>query len=246
MLESTEIDDGDVVWRFDGDFLMSRWACVWERGDCQGILDHPAPELRQGCCSVGARIEDDDEARLVAANVALLDASGFQNHALAASGVFEPDGTNTRVVDGACIFFNRPGFAGGEGCALHLAAIAHGESPIDWKPSVCWRLPLAIDWDQDPFGRSVATVRRWGRRDWGGGGRTMAWCCTEEPATFLASTPLVDRMADELTEIVGAEVVVELRGRLGLGLLVDGHGDTGGADVDATTADQAPEDEVGP
>ena len=55
---------------------------------------------------------------------------------------FRPGPRNTRVVDGACIFLNRTGFAGGAGCALHLAAFDAGESPIDFKPSVCWQLPI--------------------------------------------------------------------------------------------------------
>src|SRR5918994_2179629 len=62
-------------------------------------------------------------------------------------GVFGNDErTNTRVVGGACIFLNRPGFAGGAGCALHLAAMDAGEPPIEWKPSVCWQLPVRVDW----------------------------------------------------------------------------------------------------
>ena len=32
----------------------------------------------------------------------------------------EPPDRKTRIVDGACIFLNRPGFPGGRGCALVL------------------------------------------------------------------------------------------------------------------------------
>ena len=42
-------------WSFDADFLRSNWQCIWGRG-CQGILDHPAEHLGQGCCSVGAEL----------------------------------------------------------------------------------------------------------------------------------------------------------------------------------------------
>jgi hypothetical protein len=79
-------------------------------------------------------------------------------------------------VEGACIFLNRPGFAGGEGCALHLGALAEGDSPIDWKPSVCWQLPIKVDWVDRGDGGEVATVRRWARGDWGEIGEEMAWC----------------------------------------------------------------------
>ena len=51
---TTDIVDGAVTWRFDDAFLTSNWTCIWGRG-CLGILDEPAPELGQGCCSVGAR-----------------------------------------------------------------------------------------------------------------------------------------------------------------------------------------------
>jgi len=39
-------------------------------------------------------------------------------------GVFaDATRSNTRVIDKTCIFLNRPGFEGGAGCALHLAAL---------------------------------------------------------------------------------------------------------------------------
>ena len=38
-----EIVDGEVLWRFDTDFLRSNWTCIWGRG-CKGILDHPAED----------------------------------------------------------------------------------------------------------------------------------------------------------------------------------------------------------
>ncbi len=70
----------------------------------------------------------------------------WQFHRRAKRGGFldtEDGATVTRLVDGACIFLNRPGFAGGPGCALHVAALDAGERPLDWKPDVCWQLPAA-------------------------------------------------------------------------------------------------------
>ena len=143
-----EIDDGEVVWRFDTAFLRSNWTCIWGRG-CLGILPEPSPELGHGCCSVGAEFEDEDEARLIGALGATLDPVRFQYHSEAqAGGVFnDASRSGTRVVDGACIFLNRPGFSGGAGCALHLAAFDAGERPQDWKPAVCWQLPIKVDWE---------------------------------------------------------------------------------------------------
>jgi len=213
-----EIVDGDVTWRFDTEFLRSRWTCIWGRG-CLGILDEPAEHLQQGCCSIGAELADEDEAMLLSAMAALLDESVFQHHADAvAGGIFGEavDPRNTRIVDGACIFFNHPGFAGGAGCALHLAALAHDESPIEWKPSVCWQLPIRVDWspDENDGEREIATVRRWSRADWGSEGADMAWCCTEGERAYVGDRPVVESLGEELSAIVGRRVYVELRRRI--------------------------------
>jgi hypothetical protein len=211
-----EVRDGRVTWRFDAGFLRSNWACTFGRG-CLGILDHPAPELGQGCCSVGAELEDEDEARLISALAALLGPELFEHRTEAESGgIFRDERRDaTRLVDGACIFLNRPGFAGGEGCALHLAARAAGELPRDWKPSVCWQLPLRVDWEgAEGEGEEVATVRPWSRRDWGDEGAHMAWCCTEGPLAYVGDRPVVDSLAGELEAMTGTDVYVELRRRL--------------------------------
>lgn len=209
-----EIVDGDVTWRFDTDFLRSRWTCIWGRG-CLGILDEPAEDLNEGCCSIGAELADVDEAMLLSAMAALLDESVFEHHADAVDGgIFDEARTNTRIVDGACIFLNRVGFAGGAGCALHLAARARGESPVDWKPSVCWQLPIRVDWAPDGDEREVATVRRWSRADWGDEGADMAWCCTEGERAYVGDRPVVESLGEELEAIVGSAVYVELRRRL--------------------------------
>jgi hypothetical protein len=213
--DDPEIVDGDVTWRFDRQFLTSNWTCIWGRG-CKGILDEPAEHLNQGCCSIGAELTDADEAMTISALAATLDPELFQHHsAVDIDDVFnDTTRTNTKVVDGACIFLNRPGFAGGEGCALHLAAQRAGESPTGWKPSVCWQLPIKVDWDVQPDGTEIATVRRWARRDWGDEGESMHWCCTEGPEAYVGPQSVVDSLADELIEVLGEPVYVELRRRL--------------------------------
>jgi hypothetical protein len=210
-----EINDRDTVWRFDRSFLLSNWTCIWGRG-CLGILDEPAEHLGQGCCSVGAEFGDEEEARTISALAATLAPTRFEHHAEAGDGGIFSDETRTqtRIVDGACIFLNRPGFAGGAGCALHLEAIALGESPTEWKPSVCWQLPIKVDWEPADDGTEVATVRGWTRGDWGEEGETMAWCCTEGTRAYVGDTPVIDSLAEELQAIVGTEVYVELRRRL--------------------------------
>ena len=159
--------------RFGGSsasFLESNWTCLWGRG-CKGILDHPAEELQQGCCSVGAEMADagrgDDD---LGAGGHAADRTLWQHHDHRdADDVFSSDArSNTKIVDGACIFLNRPGFAGGVGCALHIAADAAGESPTDWKPSVCWQLPIRVDWQVHRRHRArdgaPLVARRLGRR----------------------------------------------------------------------------------
>lgn len=210
-----EIHDEGTLWRFERDFLESRWVCLWGRG-CLGIGPEPAAHLGLGCCSVGAELCDVDEARLIAALAATLDPGRFERHAEAREGGIFGDNTrrHTRVVDGACIFLNRPGFAGGAGCALHLEAIAAGESPIDWKPSVCWQLPIRVDWVAGTDDTEVATVRRWTRRDWGEEGEEMAWCCTEGSLAYVGDRPVIDSLGAELEAIVGTGVYLELRRRI--------------------------------
>ena len=210
-----EIDAGDTIWRFDREFLTSNWTCIWGRG-CLGILPEPAEHLGQGCCSIGADLGDHDEAMMVSALAATLAPEQFEQHdAAQRGGIFvDEQRTHTRVVDGACIFFNRPGFEGGAGCALHLAALEAGESPTDWKPSVCWQLPVKVDWVQGKGETEVATVRRWSRTDWGEEGKTMAWCCTEGERAYQGEHRVLESLAEELEAIVGTDVYVELTRRL--------------------------------
>jgi len=201
----------NISWRFEPEFLASNWTCIWGQG-CQGILDDPAEELQQGCCSVGAELLDEDEARRVSALAASTNPERFQYAIAAADGVFSDSSRrHTRVIDGACIFLNRPGFEGGEGCALHLLADDDNCSPVDYKPSVCWQLPIKVEWNQDSNGQRVANVRAWQRKDWGAGGTSMAWCCTESQEAYCGDERVVDSLRPELEALVGREVYVELR-----------------------------------
>ncbi len=216
-----EIDEGHTLWRFDPTFLGSNWTCIWGRG-CHGIDTEKAAHLQRGCCSVGAHIDGTDEELNLSATAEALRPELFQYYDEAKTGgIYRDDSrTNTRVVDGACIFLNRPGFIGGAGCALHLAAVAVDESPIDWKPSVCWQLPLHVDWVMRDDGVEVATVRGWVRGDWGDDGDPMAWCCTERASqggtdeAYVGERPVFESLGEELEAIVGTPVYIELSKRL--------------------------------
>jgi hypothetical protein len=195
-------------WTVDVGFLGSRWKCIWGQG-CQGILDEPAESLGHGCCSVGTELLDEEEAMAISAHAALLDADVFQFGEWAAeNGIYEDEHRKrTITVDGACVFLNRPGFAGGEGCALHVQALRDGDRPIDVKPSVCWQLPLIAEHGED----GTARLRRWGRDDRGPDGATMAWCCTEGDNAQAGTQSTADELADELQALVGPEVAVAIR-----------------------------------
>ena len=215
MSEYEEIDAGETIWRFDRSFLNSNWTCIWGKG-CKGIGAVADETLGHGCCSLGAELDGIDEARDLSAAAATIPLHLFQFHAEAASGGVFSDNkySATRVIDGACIFHNRTGFAGGEGCALHLASDHFDESPTEWKPSVCWQLPVKVDWEMRVDNVEVATVRGWTRADWGDHGNKMEWCCTEGTDAYVGESTVVESLRDEITEIVGEAVYVQLRTRL--------------------------------
>lgn len=194
------------TWVFDLTFLVSPWTCIYGRG-CLGVLTGPAPELEQGCCSYGAHFIDEDDEAAVLACAERLTPEQWQHHDLGRRDgvtVRDEEGTiTTRLVDGACVFLNRPGFEGGLGCALHNAALAAGERPLDWKPAVCWQLPLRLEERTDEHGHITSTLREWKRRDWGDGGFEFHWWCTDDPLAFVAHEPVYVTMRDEIVEMVG-------------------------------------------
>jgi hypothetical protein len=208
---SFEDPEEERTWVFDATFLRSGFACIYGCG-CKGILDVPDESHRQGCCSVGAHFVDEEDAENVRVHFARLEPRHMQFHGKATRkgpirhGEPGADGTptiETRMADDACIFLNRPGFDGGVGCALHLAAQEAGERPMDWKPQVCWQVPLRLEHSTDESGHVTSRLREWKRRDWGEGGEDFGWWCTEAPEAFQSSTPLYVSARDEIVELVG-------------------------------------------
>jgi hypothetical protein len=204
---SFEDPDEDRTWVFDLTFLTSPWRCIFGEG-CKGVLTADATELEQGCCSYGAHFVDAaDEANTLAyAERLTADQWQLKDVARRKGG---PTKTNkageikSRVVDGACVFLNRPGFAGGIGCALHRAALDAGERPLDWKPQVCWQLPLRLEEHTDDGGHVTSTLREWKRRDWGEGGFEFHWWCTEDPEAFVDHAAVYQTNRDEIVAMVG-------------------------------------------
>ena len=42
----------------------------------------------------------------------------------------------------------------------------------------------------------------------------MAWCCTEGDRAYVGDRPVIESLSEELSELLGNEVFVELRKRL--------------------------------
>jgi hypothetical protein len=216
--EWVSFDDPDEerTWQFDITFLVSPWTCIFGQG-CQGVLTGPAPELVQGCCSYGAHFTGKKDARNVERVAATLSPDIWQFHKQGRKGVVKklPDGDlGTRMVDGACIFLNRPGFPAGAGCALHKAAEAEGRSHVEFKPEVCWQLPLRREDETAADGRVTSVVRQWDRRHWGEGGDDFHWWCTEDPEAFVGHEPVYLSMRTELETMAGKKVYKLLKNYL--------------------------------
>ncbi|RKN10022.1 hypothetical protein [Streptomyces radicis] len=202
--------DAEQVFRCDLTWLTSRWQCVFGRG-CQGIQ---AGRASDGCCTLGAHFSDEDDERRVAGHAERLTPGSWQFHdeGRSADGWVELDEDGerrTRRFQGACIFLNRPGFAGGEGCALHTLALDEGREPLETKPDVCWQLPVrrTYEWVEQPDGeqRLIVSIGEYDRRGWGPGGHDLHWWCTGAPLAHGAAEPLYVTYRAELTELMGKE-----------------------------------------
>jgi len=204
------VDDGRR-WQIDVTFLTSHWTCIFGQG-CQGVFTEKAPQLVEGCCSYGAHFSDrKDRDLVVRAAKALTDdewqfaKTGRKKGVYAKCGKDEDGKTEwrTRLVDDACIFLNRPGFAAGPGCALHLHAMRTGQHHSDVKPEVCWQLPLRRQDEEQEDGSVVSTLSEFGRDGWGEGGDDFAWWCTEAPEAFVGTDAVYQSMGAELKKMLG-------------------------------------------
>ncbi len=213
-VEFTDPSDPDHILRCDLTWLTSRWTCIFGRG-CPGIY---ASRPDDGCCTHGAHFSDEDDERRVrevstrlGADVWQLRDDGLRR------GVVETDEDGehkTRTVDGACVFMNRPGFAGGAGCALHTYALRAGIHPLRAKPDVCWQLPIRRTYRDvtraDGSTYLEITVGEYQARDWGPGGHDMDWYCTDSPRAHVGGQPVYVSNEAELRELVGDPAYDEL------------------------------------
>lgn len=211
---SFEEPGADRTWIFDVSFFLSRWRCIYGEG-CPGIAVRPAPEKMLGCCTAGVTFNDSAELARVEERAAALGPETWQFRG--PKGKFaridKDGGVSTKLVDGACVFLNRPGFPAGAGCALHLAAVARGESPMTWKPDLCWQLPLWIDSyeDDDWAGHTTLIVRRLEQRHFGD---EAGWWCTDAPEALTGARPAFEDLVPEIEALAGPEVAAALLAHL--------------------------------
>ena len=90
-------------------------------------------------------------------------------------------------------------------------ALEAGERPLDWKPEVCWQLPLRLEESTDDHGHVTSTLREWKRRDWGDGGEDFHWWCTEAPEAFIGRRPVWETCEDELVALSNEATYASLR-----------------------------------
>lgn len=212
-------EDGDT-WLFDLSFFSSNWNCIFGHG-CAGIEHEIDIEGHKGCCSYGAHFADEDDLQRVMSIAAALPAQLWQHHehrpadtddidtlAAALTEVDDDGDRTTLVVDGACVFQNRPDFALGPGCAFHIAAEATGIDPLEWKPEVCWQLPIRVEHHVDDNGAHTHMVRQWERRDWGEAGADLAWWCSEAAEAYSGDQHVARYLRAEVAALAG-EIVAD-------------------------------------
>ncbi len=208
--------DETQVYRCDLTWLTSRWACIFGAG-CRGIY---ADRPDDGCCTLGAHFADEaDEAR-VGRYVRRLRVKDWQHRAEGRDGQWvevDSDGARkTRVVDGACIFLNRPGFAGGQGCALHQLAEREGRPITETKPDVCWQLPVRRQYRTvtrtDDTTYTEVAIEEYGRDGWGPGGQDLDWYCSSNTEAHVSSEPVYRSGRDELVALMGPAAYALLAG----------------------------------
>jgi hypothetical protein len=224
-VEFSDPGDSNTVYRCDLTWLTSRWTCIFGSG-CRGIY---ADRPDDGCCTLGAHFADGDDEKRVGKSVRQLTAEQWQyKKAAKKDGWVELEGPDavaegdeparkTRVVDGACIFLNRPGFPAGSGCALHLLALYEGRPITETKPDVCWQLPLRRQYRSvtrtDETTYTEVTIGEYGRDGWGPGGHDLDWYCTSNTEAHHGREPVYRSSRNELLALMGApayETLVEL------------------------------------
>jgi hypothetical protein len=210
--------DESQVFRCDLTWLTSNWMCIFGQG-CKGIY---ADRPDDGCCTLGAHFSDKDDEKRVKKFVKMLGPEDWQFHpentgADTKSGWVETDDDGERktaVRDGGCIFLNRPGFAAGQGCALHGLALRLDRHPLETKPDVCWQLPIRRTFREvelpDGTSYTEVSIGEYDRRGWGPGGHDLDWYCSGNTEAHVGAEPVYLSNGPELVELMGRKAYDEL------------------------------------
>ncbi|MDO4631543.1 MAG: hypothetical protein Q4A82_04570 [Corynebacterium sp.] len=221
--------DEKHVFSIDLTWLESHYSCSFGTPACRGIsADQPSV----GCCNHGAFLCDETDRDQLFDAVSRMPPRYWQHHTEdIAEFLLTPDVTDiepwlvwdelddedgnpepalkTKIVDGACIFANRPGWPTGAGCALHQWALDADEDLTIVKPEVCWQLPLRRleAWEERADGEEIlrTTITEYERRGWGNGGEDFDWYCTTAPACHANARPLWQTCETELRALMGDE-----------------------------------------
>ena len=210
--------DESQVFRCDLTWLTSNWMCIFGQG-CKGIY---ADRPDDGCCTLGAHFSDKDDEKRVKKFVKMLGPEDWQFHpentgVEGKSGWVETDEDGERktaVREGACIFLNRPGFAAGQGCALHGLALRLDRHPLETKPDVCWQLPIRRTFREvelpDGTSYTEVSIGEYDRRGWGPGGHDLDWYCSGNTEAHVGAEPVYVSNGPELVELMGRKAYDEL------------------------------------
>ncbi len=235
--ELTDPADPDQVFRCDLTWLTSRWTCIFGRGcpgiyadrpddGCCTLGAHFADDEDESRVAEAVSWLTEEQWQL--RDVGLRDgwvetedptdpaSEGDDPHApvgVPVAGAPEtlPAGSEparkTRVHDGACVFLNRPGFAGGTGCALHKLALDTGLEITETKPDVCWQLPQRRQYRTvtrtDETTYLEVSIGEYGREGWGPGGHDLDWYCSSNTDAHVGTEPVYATNAVELRALMG-------------------------------------------
>jgi hypothetical protein len=205
----TDPEDPSRGFRCDLTWLTSNWTCIFG-GGCKGIYKGRPGDA---CCTFGAWFSDPADEKRVKTHARKLTEDDWQYRTEARTNgwlVTDEDGRRkTRVVDGACIFLNRPDHPSGGGCALHQLALKTGQHIVETKPNVCWLFPIRHTvWEgvgSLPDGTSYNEIclSEFDRGSWGPAGHDFDWYCTGNTDAHIGPEPLFESSKVELQTLMG-------------------------------------------
>lgn len=215
-VEFTNPDDADDVFRCDLTWLTSRWTCIFGRADlgggCPGIYSSSS---EAGCCTLGAHFADAADRKRVARARKKLTPETWLHHGEPWTEKDDEGEPKTRAVGGACVFHNPSDFLGGHGCALHNQALRDGLEPLEYKPDVCWQLPIRRQFRDvergDGTSYTETSISEYTRLGWGPGGADLEWYCSSNTEAHVGTEPVYLSMRAELRALMGERGYAELQ-----------------------------------